>query len=228
MPEDKVQVGASEAPEAGLPKPSFETPSQPAGSELSAEAIAEQRLEQRLKDTEEKLRREFQSKYDKDTAANRKLYGDLSEVQQALAEVKAGGDPDTVYAALEQRNLYQKISDLEARFSAPSQPSQNGNAEADVAFDKAVGLVTEAGLANDPEVQELFKTFKGKPEDFSYAVNELVLTRNTKPAPSAASATSPAGGGGAIGNAESIQAQIAAITSDSQKVMTAKGRAEVK
>ena len=227
MPEDKVQVGASEAPEAGLPKPSFETPSQPAGSELSAEAIAKQD-EQRLKDTEERLWRKIQSKLDKDTAEVRKTYGDLSEVQTALAEVKAGGDPDKIYAALEQRRLYEKVAELESKISSPTQSSPNGKAEADEAFDKAVGLVTEAGLANDPEVQELFKTFKGKPDDFVIEVGRKVIARNTQKAPAAASATSPAGGGGAAVTLDSATDKVNELTAQYAKASAPSQRAELK
>lgn len=227
MPED-IEVGGSESQEVSLPKPTFTEVSQPAGSELSAEAIAEQKLEQRLKDTEEKLRREFQSKYDKDTAANRKLYGDLSEVQKALAEVKAGGDPDKVFAALEQRNLYQKVAELEAKLSAPTQVSPDGTAEADEAYEKAVGLLTEVGLTNDPEVLKLMGGRYKNPTDMLFAVNKFVAQRNTKKPASPASVSSPAGGGRTADSAESIQAEINAILSDGKRAISVEGGAKLK
>jgi hypothetical protein len=225
MAQDNVLDGGSEIAEAGLPKPEFTESSQPNPSELSAEAIAKQD-EQRLKDTEERLWRKIQGKLDKDQAEVKRTYGELSEVQAALAAWKEGKDPSEFESAFELREIKRELAELKQ--AAPTQASPNGKVDGDKAFDKAVGLVTEAGLANDPEVLELFKTYKGKPDDFVIEVSRKVIARNTKTQPSAASASAPAGGMRTAGNAEAIQAQIDAIYSDSQKALSSEGRAEAK
>jgi hypothetical protein len=217
---DIVLDGASETPDESLPKPSFEAASQSDPSE-SVSAIAAQ-YEQRLKETKEELRREFQGKQDKDLASVRKTYGDLSELQTALAAVKAGGDPEKIYAAIEQRNLYAKVDELEKKLSAPNQSSPGGS-EADEAYAKAVGLLKETGLDNDPDVMKLMGGRYKNANDFLFEVNRFTLQRNTKRPASPASASSPAGGGGVVGNVGAVQAQIDALLG-SREVTTVAGR----
>lgn len=227
MTAQDILDGASEAPEVALPKPTFDEVSQPAGSELSAEAIAQQ-FEQRLKDTEERLSRKFQSQKDKELADIRRTYGDLSEVQKALAEVKAGGDPDKVFAALEQRNLYQKVAELEAKLSAPNQSLPSGNDEADKAYEEAVGLLQQAELTNDPEVMKLMGGRYKNPNDMLFAVNKFVLQRNTKRKASPASASSPAGGGGATTTIAAASETVDNLTAQYARASSPSQRAELK
>ena len=224
MPET-ILDGASETPDESLPKPSFEQSSQSDPSE-SVSAIAAQ-YEQRLKETKEELRREFQSKQDKDIANVRKTYGDLSEVQKALAEVKAGGDPDKIYAAIEQRNLYQDVQELKQRFTAPN-PVSSGKSEQDEAYAQAVGLLKEAGLDNDPGVMKLMGGKYKNANEFLFEVNRFTLQNITKKPAAAASASSPAGGARTASNAGDIQSQMDAITGDRNKALSVEGRAELR
>ena len=215
----------SETPEVEeLPKPTFDEPSHESTSE-SVSAVAAQ-YEQRLKDTEEKLRREFQSKFDKDTASVRKTYGDLSELQKALAEAKAGGDPDKIYAAIEQRNLYAKVEELEKRLSAP-QTASPGKSEQEEAYGKAVGLLKKHGLDNDPDVLKLMSGKYNSPTDFLFEVNDFVMQRNTKKPASPASAASPAGGKGVTRDAAAVSSEIAVLLSDRDALATQEGRAKL-
>lgn len=223
---DNQQEGGQEILEGALPKPTFQEPSD--DQQLSAAAAkGAQSSGLTAEQVAEIVKREIQGL--KDQRVDKVYKGLGADPKQIVEAIKGGKDPDQVLADYQSQNLFERLDAIEQRFASPTpQTSQNGNAEQDAAFDKAVSLVTKAGLANDPDVQKLFQGQYKSPADFAYAVSELVLTRNTKTQPAAASVTMPAGGSKSSGNASTIQAQIDAIISDSKKAMSVDGLAELR
>ena len=223
---DQLKDGGQELANEALPKPEFEEVSDDQQHSEAAKTGAQFDESAFLAKVEQIVKREVQSTKDQRID---KLYKQLgSDPRQIVEAIKAGQDPDKVLESLERQSVFDRLDRVESVIASPQKPSPNGRTEADEAFDKAVGLVTEAGLANDPEVQELFKTFKGKPDDFVIEVGRKVIARNTQKAPAAASATSPAGGGGASVTLDSATDKVNELTAQYAKASAPSQRAELK
>ena len=222
---DQPKDGGQELANKGLPKPEFEEVSDDQQhSEAAKESV---RFDENafLAKVEDLIERKVQSSKDQRID---KLYKNLgSDPRQIVEAIKGGQDPDKVLESLERQSVFDRLERIETAVATPNRPSPNGRAEVDEAFNDAVGLVTEAGLANDPEIQEIFKGKYKTPGDFLFAVNRKVLARNTKPQPAAASVMSPAGGG-ATSNAKTAQANVDGLMEKLARTVSPEARTTVR
>ena len=222
---DQVPEGGQVIAEGQLAKPTFTEPPVDKPPFEPAKPDAQFDEGQFLAKVDSLLDRKLQGLKDQRVDKLQKQLG--IDPRQIVADIKGGKDPDKVLEDYERQSLFDRLDAIENKVSAPSEPSQNGKSEADEAFERAVGLVQKAGLANDPEVAGMFGEKYKTPSDFLFAVSEKVLSRNTQKQPSAASASSPSGGGKQVASAESVQAEIDNLLS-SREVTTVEGRAKLK
>lgn len=207
---DNTQDSAQDTTESqAIPKPTIleDSEGQPS-SEVSADAIAKQVLESLAPQLDDLVSKKVQSTKDKRLDRVEKISGGLSQLEQALADVAAGGDPQAILAAAQQQDLAQRLAKLE---SSVSSPSSAGNSESGTAFDKAVGLLTEAGLAGDPEVTKLMSGSFKTDADMLFAASELVLRRQIKPRAPAEAATPPASAGTVMSGKVDVDALTAEL-----------------
>lgn len=223
---DQPKDGGQELANKGLPKPEFEEVSDDQQHSEAAKESVQFDENAFLAKVEDLIERKVQSSKDQRID---KLYKNLgSDPRQIVEAIKGGQDPDKVLESLERQSVFDRLDRIESSVATPNRPSPNGRAEVDEAFDEAVGLVTEAGLSNDPEIQEMFKGKYKNPNDFLFAVNKKVLARNTKKSPAAASATVPAGGGGAVMSLQSVSDEVDNLTAQYASANSPTKRAELK
>jgi len=192
MANEELDSGRDGLDEQELPKPVISDPSTDKQTSVEADDL-EEKLMTRLESHMEKLiDKRVKSIKDKRWDRVEEQYGALSDLQQALADVKAGKDPDEVLEAIEMRNIRNDIAELKQTLAAPTQQAR-GAGDVDEAWKKAKALVEEAGLTGDRDVVETMSDEYESVDDFLFAVNRAVLKKTAKPQPSPAGAVQPGG-----------------------------------
>jgi hypothetical protein len=188
MTENTVESGQEPGAEE-LPKPSYQEqpaaePTSPATQ--SSVTLSREDLESLIDATVEK---KVQSTKDKRWSNVEKQYGKLSDLQKTLEE--AGADPAKSEKILEARRIQQLEERIEQLSSSQPAPIP-GKSEADEAYEKVKGIISQAELNNNPRILEALSATYKDPSEMSVAVTSIVLEEVTgKPQATEASKVTP-------------------------------------
>jgi len=193
------------------------------GNSLAGDALADLALKDPV--AVEKLRRNFQSEKDKGVEKAKKALDEVQIIAQTL-----GISPEKVEEVRRNRildGLYEQ---------------QYGNSQAEVGGQKPAETQPTASSVdlprikmaysdidfNDPKVLQAYQANANNEDGFLAALGKIKISNTNKPQPTAASVSSPAGSAVKPTNVADALADVNAILSDRDALMTKEGRERLK